>query len=190
MRNKMIGGWDQWKLSFSPVQNLATHAQPNFAPAQQQQCWSHMVTLGTFPFPVQQFPNRAGWVKKYRTIPHYSWILKRISSLLGLNAHFLHYTWKIFFHKSSYIFSALFSEKTNYFSLFPNGLAKPIKYPKQVLFNFLKGSTQRGRGGGGLKCVIERKCNKGGGVSDDNGVVWTFLTFFYVARILGQIFGL
>ena len=25
MRNKMIGGWEQWKLSF-PVQNLATSA--------------------------------------------------------------------------------------------------------------------------------------------------------------------
>ena len=59
-----------------------------------------------------------------------------------------------------------FPEKTNYFSLFPNGLAKPIKYPKQVLFNFLKGSyREREREGRRLKCVIERKCNKGEGVT-------------------------
>ena len=29
MRNKMIGGWAEWKLSL-PVQNLASLPQPNF----------------------------------------------------------------------------------------------------------------------------------------------------------------
>ena len=47
----------------------------------------------------------------------------------------------------------------------PQRLAKSIKYPKQVLFNFLKGFYRVGRMETRLKCVIERKCNKGGRVT-------------------------
>ena len=47
----------------------------------------------------------------------------------------------------------------------PQRLAKSIKYPKQVLFNFLKGFFRVGRMEARLKCVIERKCNKGGRVT-------------------------
>ena len=47
----------------------------------------------------------------------------------------------------------------------PQRLAKSIKYPKQVLFNFLKGFYRVGRRETRLKCVIERKCNKGGRVT-------------------------
>ena len=68
----------------------------------------------------------------------------------------------------------LFSLSLSFFSCFhfqktispsPQRLAKSIKYPKQVLFNFLKGFYRVGRMETRLKCVIERKCNKGGRVT-------------------------
>ena len=69
----------------------------------------------------------------------------------------------------------LFSLSLSFFSCFhfqktvspssPQRLAKSIKYPKQVLFNFLKGFYRVGRVETRLKCVIERKCNKGGRVT-------------------------
>ena len=68
----------------------------------------------------------------------------------------------------------LFSLSLSFFSCFhfqktispsPQRLAKSIKYPKQVLFNFLKGFFRVGRMEARLKCVIERKCNKGGRVT-------------------------
>ena len=60
-------------------------------------------------------------------------------------------------------FSCFHFQKT--ISPSPQRLAKSIKYPKQVLFNFLKGFYRVGRMETRLKCVIERKCNKGGRVT-------------------------
>ena len=152
---------------------------------------SNMATLGLFPFFAKPFLAllcKHGFVDIFPILCIFPFFMKW--NLWGREGcqHFLpfqpeprHMQYHIFKSKKCFWNDSLaqnfvlFSLSLSFFSCFhfqktispssPQRLAKSIKYPKQVLFNFLKGFFRVGRRETRLKCVIERKCNKGGRVT-------------------------
>ena len=150
-----------------------------------------MATLGLFPFFAKPFLAllcKNGFVDIFLMLCIFPFFIKW--NLWGREGcqHFLpfqleprHMQYHIFKSKKCFWNDSLaqnfvlFSLSLSFFSCFhfqktispssPQRLAKSIKYPKQVLFNFLKGFYRVGRMETRLKCVIERKCNKGGRVT-------------------------